>query len=155
MQIHLVAVGNKMPLWVSDGFDSYAKRLPAKLFKLLEVPQAKRTARYKVDSAKEQEGQAILAALPQRVKIVALDQGGQPWSTNDLVGHLNNWMLEGIDIALIIGGADGLSETCLARCQKRWSLSAHTLPHGLARVMVSEQIYRAWSVLNNHPYHRA
>tara|TARA_Y100000588_G_C14077932_1_gene848806 strand:+ start:532 stop:999 length:468 start_codon:yes stop_codon:yes gene_type:complete len=155
MQIHLVAIGNKMPPWVDDGFDTYAKRLPAKLFKLLEVPPAKRTARYNVDLARKREGQAILAALPQSVKLVALDQGGQTWSTNDLVVHLSDWMLEGIDIALIIGGADGLSETCLAKCEKRWSLSAHTLPHGLARIMVSEQIYRAWSVLNNHPYHRA
>ena len=144
-----------MPRWVEEGCNGYAQRLPASLFRLTEIPAAKRSARYNPEQAKEQEGRAILAALPRRADAIALDEKGQTWSTRDLVGRLSAWMQSGDDIALIIGGADGLSSSCLASCKARWSLSAHTLPHGLARIIVTEQIYRAWSMMNNHPYHRA
>ena len=97
----------------------------------------------------------MLAAIPNHAHVVALDEHGEAWSSQDLAKLLNEWQQDYQDIALLIGGPEGLASECLQRAKQRWSLSAATLPHGLARVIVAEQLYRAWSLLNNHPYHRA
>ena len=96
----------------------------------------------------------MLAAIPARAWTVALDVGGKPWTTEDLASRLDEWMAAGDDVALLVGGPDGLAPACLDAARARWSLSAMTLPHGLVRVMVAEQIYRAWTLVQGHPYHR-
>jgi len=156
MQIHLLAVGEKMPAWVLDGFSEYAKRLPhACRLTLKEIPPGRRGKNADVERAMQDEAERIEAALPQGVRIVALDVNGKSWSTQRFSMELGAWMQDGRDVALLIGGPDGLHPSILARAEQRWSLSPLTFPHPLVRVVVAEQIYRAWSLLNNHPYHRA
>jgi len=156
MQIHLLAVGEKMPAWVQDGFSEYAKRLPhACRLTLKEIPPGRRGKNADVERAMQDEAERIEAALPQGVRIVALDVTGKSWSTQRFSMELGAWMQDGRDVALLIGGPDGLHPSILARAEQRWSLSPLTFPHPLVRVVVAEQIYRAWSLLNNHPYHRA
>lgn len=96
----------------------------------------------------------MLAAISDRDRVVALDVKGKPWSTEQLASHLRDWQLGGDNISLLVGGPDGLAEECLARADQRWSLSALTLPHPLVRIVLAEQLYRAWTINNNHPYHR-
>ena len=103
---------------------------------------------------KQQEGEKILAAIPRGSRIVALEVNGRAWSTQQLAKQLDGWLHSGQDIALLIGGPEGLSDSCVARADVKWSLSPLTLPHPLVRVLLSEQIYRAYSILKNHPYHR-
>jgi 23S rRNA (pseudouridine1915-N3)-methyltransferase len=96
----------------------------------------------------------LLSRVAQGEYVVALDETGTAWTSRELAGELERWRHLGVDVALLVGGPDGLSDHCTARADKRWSLSRHTLPHGLVRVMVAEQIYRAWTLLHGHPYHR-
>jgi len=156
MQIHLLAVGEKMPAWVQDGFSEYAKRLPHECrLTLKEIPPGRRGKNADVERAMQDEAERIDAALPRGVRIVALDVTGKSWSTQRFSMELGAWMQDGRDVALLIGGPDGLHSSILARAEQRWSLSPLTFPHPLVRVVVAEQVYRAWSLLNNHPYHRA
>ena len=97
----------------------------------------------------------MLALVPAGAHVVALLEAGKPWSTKDLAAKLDGWMQRGAPVAFLVGGPDGLSKTCAARANERWSLSSLTLPHGLVRVIAAEALYRAWSLLENHPYHRA
>lgn len=143
-----------MPAWVNAGCEEYAKRLPRQWLRLTEIPIAKRGPTVNREQTVDKEWRHMKAALPKGGLSVALDEGGRAWSTEDLASKVDAWMHEGRDIAFLIGGPDGLAPECLALAEQKWSLSALTLPHGLARVMVIEQIYRAWSLLNNHPYHR-
>jgi 23S rRNA (pseudouridine1915-N3)-methyltransferase len=101
------------------------------------------------------EGERLLGALQPRDQVIALDVRGDSWDTPRLAQQLDGWMQAGADVAFLIGGADGLSAACLARAQQRWSLSMLTFPHMLVRVVLAEQLYRAWSLLSGHPYHRA
>jgi 23S rRNA (pseudouridine1915-N3)-methyltransferase len=156
VRIHLIAVGTRMPPWVDDGFMDYAGRMPPECKLLLkELPLG--TARSGGDARKamQEEGSAMLAALPAGAGVTALDVRGKSLDTEALAKLLNRWLQEGRDQALLIGGPDGLAPECLARAETKLSLSALTLPHGLVRVVVAEQVYRAWSILKNHPYHRA
>lgn len=156
MRVHLLAVGQKMPRWVGDGYREYAERLRGDVkLQLHEIPAGKRTVNSTVDRLIEQEGERLLAAIPNRATAIALDVSGKSWSTEQLATEMQGWMASGDDIALLIGGPDGLSRACLERVHQRWSLSALTFPHPLVRVIVAEQLYRAHSVLRNHPYHRA
>lgn len=156
MRIHLLAVGTRMPAWVVDGFQEYSKRLPRECaLQLTEIPPAKRHKSLTPQQARQQEGKAMLAALPKDCFVVALDVKGRCWSTEDLSAHLRDWLAGGRDIALLVGGPDGLSDDCLARADVRWSLSALTYPHALVRVVLSEQLYRAWTLTTGHPYHRS
>lgn len=156
MRIHLIAIGQKMPRWVEQGYQEYAKRLPASCtLELIEIPMAQRGKNTDLRRAIDQEGKRQLAALPARATVVALDERGKPWSTRQLSDQLDDWLGSGDDVALLVGGPDGLAPECLARARQKWSLSPLTLPHPLVRVLLAEQIYRAWSLLNNHPYHRA
>ncbi len=117
------------------------------------MPQRKSNSNAAV--AMKSEGQALLAAVPQGALVIALDQSGKQWSTEGLANKLESWMHEGRDVAFLIGGPDGLSRTCLDNANMCWSLGRGTFPHAMVRVMVAEQLYRAWSVTQNHPYHRA
>ena len=155
MRIHLLAVGTRMPGWVSEGYAEYAKRLPRECELILkEIPPAKRAKHSDVSRLREDEGERMLAALPRDAQVVALDLGGQDWSTPELAQQLGRWLGNGRDVALLVGGPDGLSPACLQRANQAWRLSRLTFPHPVVRVIVAEQLYRAWSLLNNHPYHR-
>lgn len=159
MRIRLLSIGRRMPGWVDAGFTEYAKRLPPECaLELVEIEPAQRgkakpsagdRARIRRD-----EGERLLKALPPEALAVALDVAGKPWSTEQLADELTAWMASGRDPALLVGGADGLSEACLARAERRWSLSRLTFPHQLVRVILAEQVYRAWSITRGHPYHR-
>jgi 23S rRNA (pseudouridine1915-N3)-methyltransferase len=155
MKIHLIAVGSKMPSWVSTAYQEYAKRLPRECaLRLLEIPAAHRGKGAPAAKIKQQECQRIEAAIPAGAVVIALDERGDSWSTRELAARLRQWLQDGADIALLVGGADGLSPQCLERAGASWSLSPLTLPHPMVRVIVAEQLYRAWSLLQGHPYHR-
>ncbi len=156
MRIQLLAVGGKMPRWVEDGYSEYAKRLPKSLLpKLVEIDLAHRPKQGGgIESAKKAEGEALLAAIPSDHFVVALEVLGQNWTTSQLASQLDAWRLAARDITFIIGGPDGLSPACLQRANVLWSLSPLTLPHPLVRIVFIEQLYRAWTILQHHPYHK-
>jgi len=155
MIIRLIAVGNKMPDWVEQGYADYAKRLPAGYtLKLVEITPEKRSKQADIARITEKEGEKILAQLKPGNLVVALEVQGQAWSTEQLAKSLHSWHEESRDVDLLIGGPDGLAPACLQKAQLKWSLSNLTLPHPLVRIVVAEQLYRAWSILQNHPYHR-
>lgn len=143
-----------MPAWVKQGYDEYARRLPRDLCSLVELPLAVRSKNSSVESVKIQEGGIILSSIAASRHVVALDVGGRSLSTEELARKLSDWQMDGRDIAIMIGGPEGLSRPCLDRAQERWSLSAMTLPHPLVRIVLIEQLYRAWTILQNHPYHK-
>ena len=152
----MLAVGTKRPRWEQEGFREYARRLGGGwTLDLQEIAVARRTRSAPIERAKAREGEQLLAAVPRAARIIALEVRGQSWTTEQLAQRLAAWLGDGRDLALLIGGPDGLAPECLARAELCWSLSPLTLPHGLARIVVAEQIYRAWSLLNHHPYHRA
>ena len=156
MKIHLLAVGTRMPEWVEKGYVEYAGRLPRECtLNLFEIPAGKRGSHADVARLVRAEGERLLAAVPAGSRRIALDERGQEWSTVELAEQLSGWLREGRDPSLLIGGPDGLDAACRDRAERIWSLSRLTLPHPLVRVVVAEQIYRAWSLLHNHPYHRA
>ena len=155
MQIHLIAVGTRMPAWVTAGYQDYARRLPRECaLRLVEIPPGRRSKTRPAAQAVEEEGRRMLAAIPQDCLVVALEVTGRSWKTQTLASRLQEWMLSGRDIVLLIGGPDGLSGDCRQRADLRWSLSALTLPHALVRVVLAEQLYRAWTIIGGHPYHR-
>lgn len=156
MLIHLIAVGKRMPSWVVEGYQEYAKRLPRECrLRLTEIPLSKRRKSMTAAQARQQEGQGMLAAVPKDCTVIALDVRGHNWSTEDLAGRMSDWMGSGRDVALLVGGPDGLSHACLDRADQCWSLSALTYPHSLVRVVLAEQLYRAWTLGTGHPYHRS
>lgn len=156
MNIHLIAVGDRMPRWIQEGFDEYARRLPAECaLKLNEIAPGKRGKNADIARIVRDETERTLAAIPKGAKVVALEVDGQRWSTEQLSARLDDWMADGRDLALLVGGPDGLGDAARAAAELQWSLSPLTLPHPLVRVIVAEQLYRAWSILRNHPYHRA
>ncbi|MGB0721308.1 MAG: 23S rRNA (pseudouridine(1915)-N(3))-methyltransferase RlmH [Gammaproteobacteria bacterium] len=155
MRIHLLSVAQRVPAWVEEGYATYAGRMPRECrLELKEISPAKRARNADARRVKEAEGQSLLAAVPKGALVVALDEHGSTWSTRDLADRMDDWLAQGRDVALLVGGADGLSEACRARADLIWSLSRLTFPHALVRVLVAEQVYRGWTVLKNHPYHR-
>ena len=155
MRIHLLTAGTRLPSWINQGFADYAARLPPECRLILkEIPlgAARRTG--DTTKAMTEEAARLLAAVPSRTQVIALDVRGRAFSSGELAQQLNRWLQDGRDLALLVGGPDGLAPECLARADLKWSLSPLTLPHGLVRVVVAEQLYRAWTILNNHPYHR-
>jgi 23S rRNA (pseudouridine1915-N3)-methyltransferase len=159
MKLMLVAVGTRMPAWVEAGFDEYARRMPSdaqlKLVQVKPEPRGESTpAAGTVARLTEAEARRISLAIPQKCLRVVLDERGKEWKTRELSARLASWQMEGRDVAFIIGGADGLHESVRGGADFLWALSALTLPHGLVRVIVAEQIYRAHSILKKHPYHR-
>lgn len=155
MKIDLIYVGKKSPVWVSSGFNEYVKRLPSNCtLNLIEIALCKRTKNADLKRLQQQEGEQMLAAIPPNAHIIALDERGDNWNTMQLANHLTRWMQEYSRVVLLVGGPEGLAPACLQRAHQHWSLSALTLPHPLVRIIIAEQIYRAWTILNNHPYHR-
>ncbi len=155
MHIHLIAVGQKMPDWVKTGYDEYAKRLPQNFnLKLVEISPGHRSKSSDPKRAIEEESVKVLNAIPTGAHVIALDERGKQWTTLKLADQMRDWMRDGRDVALLVGGPDGLSKQCKQRAEQLWSLSHLTLPHPLVRVFLAEQLYRAWSVTQGHPYHR-
>lgn len=155
MRIRIIAVGTKMPAWVEQGYVEYAKRMPRDcVVELVELPLAQRGKNTDIARAMEKEGEEILAAIGKGEQVIALDVKGKSWSTEQLAEQMANWRMSGNNYCLLIGGPDGLAPQCLAQAHMRWSLSALTLPHPLVRILVIEQLYRACSILQNHPYHK-
>lgn len=155
MNIHLIAVGTRMPAWIQAGYEEYAKRLTLDCrLKLIEITAGKRTKNSDVARILQEEGERTLAHIPSNSLVIALDVKGQNWDTPTLAQQLNKWQHDGRDVSLLIGGPEGLAANCLATAEKKWSLSALTFPHPLVRIIVAEQLYRAWSLLKGHPYHR-
>lgn len=156
MKLHIVAVGHKMPGWIASGFDEYAKRMPPELrIELREVKPELRSGSRAADSVMAAEQQRIEAALPKNARVVALDERGRDWTTMQLAQALPAWQQDGRDVAFVIGGADGLAPALKSRAELLLRVSSLTLPHGMVRVLLAEQLYRAWSITQNHPYHRA
>ena len=156
MKLHILAVGHKMPDWIATGFDEYAKRMPPELrIELREIKPEQRSAGRNAESVMAAERQRIEAALPKNARLVPLDEHGRDWTTMQLAGALPAWQQEGRDIAFVIGGADGLDPQLKARAEMLLRVSSLTLPLGMVRVLLAEQLYRAWSITQNHPYHRA
>ncbi len=155
MRITVHSVAGKMPRWVADGVQEYEKRLPREL-KLTwrDVPLANRSGA-SAEDLREREGAALLKGVAERDVVIALDGRGKPWSTEDLAGQLEGWMMQGSPVSLLIGGPDGLHDSCLKAAKSRWSLGPLTLPHPMVRVLLAEQLYRAWTITVGHPYHRA
>lgn len=160
MKVRILAIGNKMPKWIQSGFDEYYKRiqpmLSTEIVELTAAKRAKNPSDTHLAQYREQEGQSILAAHANvnREQLWVLDVKGKMLSTEDLAAKLAAAMQQGDDIALVIGGADGISPEVLAQADMKWSLSALTLPHPLVRVVLMEQLYRAMSINHHHPYHR-
>ena len=155
MRVSLIGIGTKMPAWVEAGVSEYRKRMPPEIqFEIKELPLAKRGKNSDTARAVQQEGEAMLAAVGKGDRVIALDVTGKSLSTEGLAAALKDWQMVGDNVSLLVGGPDGLSQDCLAASERRWSLSAMTLPHPLVRVVMAEQLYRAWSILANHPYHR-
>jgi len=145
-----------MPSWVEQGYKEYAQRLPAEArLELKEIAPGKRGKNADIKRIVQDEGQRIVSSLPKNSHVVVLDVKGRPWSTEQLSERLDAWMQSGQDIALMIGGPEGLSDECRALGREHWSLSTLTFPHPLVRIIVAEQLYRAWTILKNHPYHRS
>ena len=156
MRIHLIAVGQKMPAWVEQGYREYAQRMPAEVrLELKEIAPGKRGKNADISRIIQDECQRTQSSIPKNSRVVVLDVKGHAWSTAQLATRLGDWMQSGQDVALLVGGPEGLSDECRSLAQESWSLSALTFPHPLVRIIVAEQLYRAWSVLRNHPYHRA
>jgi 23S rRNA (pseudouridine1915-N3)-methyltransferase len=155
MRIHLIAVGRRMPPWVEAGYTEYARRLPPECaLSLVEIDPGPRGKSSRADRAREEEGRRLLKAVPKGARVVVLDAAGSQWGTEALSDRLNVWRAGGQDLALLVGGPDGLAQGCLARADERWSLSRLTFPHPLVRILVAEQLYRAWTLIRGHPYHR-
>ena len=156
MHILLLAAGTRQPEWVNAGFESYAVRMPRECrLILMEIPLSVKRRNNEVGKAITEEGQRMLAAVPADTDLTALDVRGKPMNTEQLAKQLQRWSQAGRNLTFMIGGPDGLSEECIVRARFRWSLSPLTLPHGMVRIIVAEQLYRAWTLLAGHPYHRA
>jgi 23S rRNA (pseudouridine1915-N3)-methyltransferase len=155
MKFHIVAVGHKMPAWVNAGFNAYAQRMPrVSRIELIEIKPAVRSGAGPVEQWLTAEAERIRAALPKRCFKVVLDARGKPATTVDIARRIERWRQEGRDVAFVIGGADGTASALQQEADLLLSLSALTLPHGLCRVLLAEQLYRAVSLLAGHPYHR-
>ena len=156
MQLIIAAVGQRMPGWVDQGFDEYAKRMPPEMrIALREVKPEPRGASKTAATVMAIEAERIRAAIPRGALLVCLDERGRDLTSVALSEQLEGWRREGRDAAFVVGGADGLDPALKAEASMLIRLSSLTLPHGMVRVLLAEQLYRAWSILNNHPYHRA
>jgi len=155
MHIRLIAIGDKQPTWVDSAFCTYADRLPRQWkFHIDVVATAQRSKSSDTTAAMEKEGRKVLSRIKADEFVVLLDERGKALTSRDLGLRLAGWQTAGRNLTFIIGGPDGVSDECNERADFRWSLSMMTLPHGLARVMFAEQLYRAFSLTTGHPYHR-
>jgi 23S rRNA (pseudouridine1915-N3)-methyltransferase len=155
MRIRLLTVTHRSPSWIQQGYEEYAKRLAGTCtLELIEIPAEKRTASTHFKHLIAREGKKMLAAIQPNHDVIALDIKGRLWTTEQLSQQLARWQQNGQHIDLLIGGPEGLSPPCLQKANDTWSLSPLTFPHTLVRLIIAEQLYRAWSILQQHPYHR-
>ncbi|MCR4347026.1 MAG: 23S rRNA (pseudouridine(1915)-N(3))-methyltransferase RlmH [Sulfuricaulis sp.] len=155
MQIHIIAIGNRMPEWVETGYQEYAKRLPRECRLVLhEIPAGRRAKGADLRRVVEQEGVRQLDAIPAGARVIALDRAGKQLDSEVLAGELKRQLASGEHLALLVGGPEGLAPACLDCAKERWALSKLTLAHPVVRVVLAEQLYRAWSIVQNLPYHR-
>ncbi len=156
MQLLVAAVGQRMPRWVNEAWTEYARRMPRNLrLDIREIPLKKRGKAGTTQRLKALESQALFTAMPAGARVIALDVEGRAWSTEELAANLEAWMGDGRDVGFMIGGPDGIAADITQKADNRWSLGPLTLPHPLVRVVIAEQLYRAWTITQNHPYHRA
>lgn len=155
MQLVICAVGHKMPAWIESGFEEYAKRMPPECrIALKEIKPIERSDSKTAETVMRGERTRIEAALPKGCRVVALDERGRDLTTMQLAQLLTQWRQDGRDVAFVVGGADGLDAEFKAQADLQVRISSLTLPHGMVRVLLAEQLYRAWSITQNHPYHR-
>jgi 23S rRNA (pseudouridine1915-N3)-methyltransferase len=155
MKLDILAVGKNMPDWVNAGVKEYIQRFPMQLkTELIEITPAKRSKNGSAEAYKREEAQNILTKVPAENYVIALEVTGKTFDTPQLAKQLQNWMGLSKNVSLLIGGPDGLDQACIQRADLLWSLSPLTFPHPLVRIILVEQLYRAWSLLNHHPYHR-
>jgi 23S rRNA (pseudouridine1915-N3)-methyltransferase len=155
MQINLITIGNRMPGWVQQGVEEYSRRMPRECELLIkEIIPGKRSKNNDVSQIIRAEGERRINAIPPRTQVVTLDIPGKPWTTVELSLAMKRWLESGQNVAILVGGPEGLSDSARDIARESWSLSRLTFPHPLVRVIVAEQLYRAWTILNNHPYHR-
>lgn len=155
MQLFIAAVGHKMPAWIESGFSEYVKRMPHDCrIVLKEIKPVERSGSKTAETAMALERTRIEAALPKGARIIALDERGKDLTSVQLSQSLTQWQQDGRDVAFIIGGADGLDPEFKRNADMLVRISSMTLPHGMVRVMLAEQLYRAWTITQNHPYHR-
>jgi 23S rRNA (pseudouridine1915-N3)-methyltransferase len=155
MQLIIAAVGHKMPAWIEAGFGEYAKRMPPECrIQLKEIKPVDRSGARTAETVMAQERARIESAIPKGSRIIALDERGNDISTLQLSRNLAQWQQDGRDVTFVIGGADGLDAGFKASAEMLIRVSSLTLPHGMVRVLLAEQLYRAWSITQNHPYHR-
>lgn len=156
MHMRLLAVGDRQPGWVDDAVEKFASRLPREWqFRIDTLPTAKRARNDAGRRAVEEEGKSLLGRIGAAEYVVLLDEKGRQMSSDALSDRVSNWQSQGRDLCFVIGGPDGVAPTVEERADFVWSLSSLTLPHGLARILVAEQLYRSWSLLAGHPYHRS
>jgi len=156
MKINLIAIGKSMPEWVTTGYLEYVKRFPNNFqFNLIEINTPKRTQNSDLKKIIDEEGNRMLEVIPKGSMVIALDEHGKNLDTITLAKKLTAWQENYQEISLLIGGPDGLAESCKKRADFTWSLSQLTFPHPLVRIIVAEQIYRAFTILQKHPYHRS
>jgi len=156
MHLLVAAVGQRMPRWVNEAWTEYSRRMPSNLgLSLREIPLAKRGKNADIRRLKAAESQALYNAIPARARVIAMDVRGRSWTTEKLAENFEDWLSDGRDVGFLIGGPDGISADIMQRADTRWSLGPLTLPHPLVRVVLAEQLYRAWTITQNHPYHRA
>jgi len=155
VRIRLLTITHKSPAWIQTGYQEYVKRLPSSCtLELIEIPAEKRTINADIKRITFREGEKMLAAIKPNHHVIALDVKGKLWSTEQLAEQLSQWQQAGRDIDLLVGGPEGLAPICLAIAKEKWSLSPLTFPHILVRLIIAEQLYRASTILTNHPYHR-
>ena len=156
MQLLVAAVGQRMPGWVSEAWTEYARRMPPGMtLSLREISLAKRGKNADTKRLTSIESKALYEAMPARARVIALDVRGRAWSTEKLATQMEMWMGDGRDVGFMIGGPEGIDAGIMQKADDRWSLGPLTLPHPLVRVVLAEQLYRAWTITQNHPYHRA
>ena len=155
MKVRLIAVGKKMPEWINTGYSEFSKRMPPELqINLIEITPSMRSKTTVIEKNIKEEGERIQSAIPANSRLIVLDEKGKNFSSIDLSKKMESWLPMGQDIAIVIGGADGIDPKIKQQTDEKWSLSSFTLPHALVRVVIAEQLYRAWSILQGHPYHR-
>jgi 23S rRNA (pseudouridine1915-N3)-methyltransferase len=155
MRLSVLAVGTKMPNWVTDGTREYVRRMPRQIqFSIEEIQPGQRTARGQVAAAREQEAVQLKKKAALADLRIVLDEKGKPWTSMELADQLRDWLQHVPQVAIMIGGPDGFTDEIRDDADRLWSLSGLTLPHGLVRVVLAEQLYRAWTIVDGHPYHR-
>ena len=156
MKLIVAAVGQRMPDWIQTAWSEYAQRFPRGFsLELREIPLLRRSRNADIDSLRTRESEALLGTAPSGFRIIALDELGRQWSTAELAGEMERWMREEHGVCFLVGGPDGLSQQCTQQAHQVWSLGRLTLAHPMVRALLAEQLYRAWTITQNHPYHRA